>query len=87
MPEQTEVERLTKEKAKINADLAAAVELADQRENLLPKLTAKLDGVRKKLTPLAEAENHLMLAIAKIQGGTPTDYRLRKQRAKKTEGA
>ena len=88
MPEQTEVERLQEEAAKIKADLAAAVRLADQRENLLPKLKARLERVRDRMIPWADAEKDLMAAIADIEAGVPTTYQFRKPRAKRpAEGA
>jgi len=86
MTELTEVERLTKEKAKVVADLAAAVRLADQREHLLPRLEARVARLREKITPLTDEEHGLQGAITCIRGGTPTTYRLRKPRAKKPKG-
>ena len=76
--EQTEVERLKDEKARIDADLAAAVRLADQCENLLPKLEAKLERVNAKLRPLDDESSELSAAIHNLQAGVPTDYHLRK---------
>ena len=82
-PELSEVERLTEEAAKIKANLAAAKLLADQRENLLPKLKARLQRVRDRMIPWVDAENDLMAAIADIKAGRPTTYQFRRPRAKK----
>ena len=87
MGEQTEVERLTKEKAKINADLAAATELERQRRDLLPKLEAKWGQINDRFRPLEIEMALLNKAIQDIQSGTPTDYHLRRPRAKKSAEA
>jgi len=88
MAEQSEVERLTAEAAKIKADLAAATRLEDQRENLLPKLEkleARLDAKHYAATRRLQEVQH---AIADIRDGTPTTYRLRGPRKPKAaEGA
>ena len=85
MSEQTEVERLTKEKAKINADLAAATELECQQKNLLPKLKAKRTRLNARLAPLQEEQTRLSRAIADIEAGVPLPPgQLRKPRAKKS---
>ena len=84
MPEQTEVERLTKEAVKIKADLAAAKRMADQRENLLPKLEKRLERVRDRMIPWADTEKDLMAAIADIEADIPVPpYQFRRPRAKK----
>ena len=86
--EQSEVERLTKEKAKIVADLAEAKLLADQQKNLLPKLEKRLQRVRDRMIPWVDAENDLMAAIADLNSGKPTTYQFRRPRAPKpAEGA
>jgi len=88
MSEQTEVERLTKEKAKIKADLAAAVRLADQRENLLPKLEKREEWLMLKMMPFGEEVEAVRRAISDINENIPTTYRLRRPRAPKpAEGA
>jgi len=88
MPEQTEVERLQEEAAKIKADLAAAVRLADQRENLLPKLEKREEWLMLKMMPFGEEIEAVRRAISDINEDIPTTYRLRKPRAKKpAEGA
>ena len=88
MPEQTEVERLQEEAAKIKADLAAAVRLADQRENLLPKLEKRLERFYEKRAPIQDEIELLLSAVQSIRSGTPTTYQFRKPRAKRpAEGA
>ena len=86
--EQTEVERLKDEKARIDRELAAAKLLADQRENLLPKLKAKKAALKAKIALLDAPLLYVNRAIDSIEHGTPTDYHLRKPRVPKTaEGA
>jgi len=88
MSEQTEVERLTKEKAKIDADLAAATELERQQKNLLPKLEKREEWLMLKMMPFGEEIEAVRRAISDINEDIPTTYRLRKPRAKKpAEGA
>ena len=88
MSEQTEVERLTKEKAKIDADLAAATELERQQKNLLPKLEKREEWLMLKMMPFGEEVEAVRRAISDINENIPTTYRLRRPRAPKpAEGA
>ena len=85
MAEQTDVERLKEAKAKVVADLAAAVRLEDQRENLLPKLEKRRSILENRVLPLNLALRDLNDAIDMIEHGVPTDYQLRKPRAPRPE--
>ena len=88
MAEQSEVERLTEEAAKIKADLAAAKLLADQREHLLPKLEKRVSALTAKIVPLETERRNVERAIGQIANGDPTTYRLRGPRKPKAaEGA
>ena len=83
MEEQSEVERLTEAAEKAKADLATALRLKDQRENLLPELEKRqtlLSSRQYQATRVLQEVEH---AIADIKDGTPTDYRLRGPRKPK----
>ena len=86
--ELTDVELATEAYNVADTNLRKAKRLADQRENLLPRLEAKLAQVRQKLCPLEIARDVLDAAIDSIQDGTPTDLKLRKPRKPRSaEGA
>ena len=84
MPEQTEVDLATEAFNVADTNLRKAKLLADQRENLLPKLKARLERVWDRMIPWADAEKDLKAAIADIEAGTPTYYQFRRPRSKKT---
>jgi len=86
--EQTEIERLTEAAEQIKADLAAAKLLAEQRENLLPKLEKLATRLGAKHYAATQRLQEVQHAVADIMDGVPTTYRLRGPRKKKTtEGA
>ena len=86
MSEQTEVDRATEAYNVADTNLRKAKLLAYQREHLLPKLEKRWQRLRAKLNPLELEEGALRSAMADIQAGIPTDYKLRQPRAKKPEG-